>query len=92
MNIIFIGKTNNLGGFDIYHEFSWNAIEDFGEIIKHSPVRISDTEAESIEKMDGLSIRSKILFSAVAGAAIQYLIDNDIPFTGDWEISVEKEV
>ena len=90
-NIIFIGKTNSLGGFNIYHEIGWAVDEDFNELIKYRPISISETTAEKIETLDGLSLRSKILLSAVAGAAIQYLLDNEIPFVGDWEIKVEKE-
>ena len=91
--IIFIGKTNfRSGKFDIFHELPWVTYEDFSEIIKSPPLAICDSEAESIERLEGLSIRSKILLSAVAGAAIQFLIDNDIPFVGDWEIKVEREV
>lgn len=92
MIIIFIGKTNYLGGFDIYHEIKWGADEDFEELIKFKPIHINETTADKIEGLEGLSLRSKILLSAVAGAAIQYLMDNDIPFTGEWEIKVEKEV
>lgn len=90
-NIIFIGQTNYLGGFDIYHEIEWAVEEDFNELINYRPVSINDTTAEKIEALEGLSIRSKILLSAMAGAAIQYLLDNDIPFTGEWEIKAYKE-
>lgn len=90
--IIFIGKSNRLGGFDIFHEIPWTATEDFNELIKFPTITINDTTAEKIDGLDGLSLKSKILLSAVAGAAIQYLLDNDIPFTGDWEIKVEQEV
>lgn len=90
-NIIFIGQTNYLGGFDIYHEIGWDAEEDFSELINYRPISINDTTAEKIEALEGLSLRSKILLSAVAGAAIQYLLDNDIPFTGEWEIKAYKE-
>ena len=91
-NIVFIGKTNRFGGFDIFYDIPWAADENFDELVKFRPISINDTTAEKIEGLDGLSIRSKILFSAVAGAAIQYLLDEEIPFVGDWEIKVEKEV
>jgi hypothetical protein len=91
-NIILIGSTNPLGGFNIFHEIPWAADEDFSELISMKPISINDSDAEKIEGLEGLSIRSKILLSAVAGAAIQYLLDNDIPFVGEWEIKVEKEV
>jgi hypothetical protein len=91
-NIIFIGKTNSLSGFNIYYEIGWAVDEDFDELIKYRPISINETTAEKIEALEGLSLRSKILLSAVAGAAIQYLLDSDIPFVDDWEIKVEKEV
>ena len=69
-----------------------NSEDDFEELIKFQSITINDTDAEKIENLSNLSIRSKILLSAVAGAALQYLLDNDVPFTGDWEIKVEKEV
>lgn len=90
-NIIFIGRTRFDGGFDIYYEIGWAADEDFDELIKYRPISINETTAEKIDALEGLSIRSRILLSAVAGAAIQYLLDNDIAFTGEWEIKVEKE-
>jgi hypothetical protein len=92
MAIILIGSTNALGGFNIFHEIKWAADEDFTELVKLDPISINDSDAEKIEALEGLSLRSKILLSAVAGAAIQYLLDNDIPFVGEWEIKVEKEV
>ena len=49
MIIIFIGKTNYLGGFDIYHEIKWGADEDFEELIKFKAIPISETTAEKIE-------------------------------------------
>lgn len=92
-NIIFIGKTNSLGGFMIFYEIPWVDVEDdFEELIKFQPIEINNTSAEKIENLSNLSVRAKILLSAVAGAALQYLLDNDVPFTGDWEIKVEKEV
>lgn len=92
-NIIFIGKTGSLGQFMIFYEIPWvDACDDFEELIKFRPIEINNTSAEKIENLSNLSVRAKILLSAVAGAAIQYLLDNDVPFTGDWEIKVEKEV
>ena len=89
---VFIGKTNTFGGFDIFYDIPWAITEDFDELIDFGPIAINETTAEKIEGLEGLSLRSKILFSAVAGAAIQYLLDNDVPFDGYWEIMVEKEV
>lgn len=77
----------------IFYEIPWVDVEDdFEELDKFQSITINDTAAEKIENLSNLSIRSKILLSAVAGAALQYLLDNDVPFTGDWEIKVEKEV
>lgn len=90
--IVFIGKTMSNGGFEIFHEITWAVDEDFNELIKYGPISINQTTAEKIEGLEGLSLRSKILLSAVAGAAIQYLMDKAIPFTGEWEIAVEEEV
>lgn len=89
---VFIGKTNRLGGFDIFYDIPWTADENFDDLIDFGPIAINGTTAENIEGLEGLSLRSKILLSAVAGAAIQYLLDNDVPFDGYWEIKVEKEV
>lgn len=90
--IIFIGQTNPFHHrFDIYYEIEWAVDEDFTELIKQDPLRIADSDAEHIERIEGLSLRSKILLSAAAGAAIQYLIDNNIPFVGPWEIKIEQE-
>lgn len=77
----------------IFYEIPWVDVEDdFEELIKFQPIEINNTSAEKIENLSNLSVRAKILLSAVAGAAIQYLLDNNVPFTGDWEIKVEKEV
>ena len=77
----------------IFYEIPWVDVEDkFEELIKFQPIEINNTSAEKIEELSNLSVRAKILLSAVAGAAIQYLLDNDVPFTGDWMIKVEKEV
>lgn len=90
-NIIFIGRRVSHIRFNIYYEIEWAADEDFDELIKFGQIPINDTTAEKIESLEGLSIRSKILLSAMAGAAIQYLLDNDIPFEGDWEIKAYKK-
>ena len=77
----------------IFYEIPWVDFEDdFEELIKFQPIEINNTSAEKIENLSNLSVRAKILLSAVAGAALQYLLDNDVPFTGDWMIKVEKEV
>ena len=62
-------------GFRSYGHIEWEASEDFTELINHKPVRLIDTKAVDIEKMTGLSITSKILLSAVAGAIWQHILD-----------------
>ncbi len=90
-NIIFIGRRVSHIRFNIYYEIEWTADEDFDELIKFGQIPIYYTTAEKIESLEGLSLRSKILLSAMAGAAIQYLLDNNIPFEEDWEIKAYKK-
>ncbi len=95
MTYIFIGHSQE-DHFEIVAELEWDAKEDFGELIKFGPIKMSDTTADAIEKIEGLSIRSKILLSAAAGAAWQYLKDIDSEITlgespEDLEIAIEKD-
>jgi hypothetical protein len=62
-------------GFRSYGHIEWAVEEDFTELINHKPVRLIDTKAVDIVKMTGLSITSKILLSAVAGAIWQHILD-----------------
>lgn len=62
-------------GLRSYGHIEWEASEDFTELINHKPVRLINTKAVDIEKMPGLSITSKILLSAVAGAVWQHILD-----------------
>lgn len=55
-------------------EIVWNASEAFDEL-RGTTFGLGEMEAVEIEKMDGLSLRAKILLSAVAGAIIQHLLD-----------------
>lgn len=90
MTYMFIGQTNYLGGFDIRHEIPWSLEEDFDGLIKHDPFKLSETSADDIEKMSELSMHDKILLSAAAGAAIQYLIDFDeCEAFGDLELAFD---
>ena len=92
MTYMFIGHTNYLGGFDIRHEIPWDLEEDFEALIKHKPFKLSETSADDIEKMSDLSMHDKILLSAAAGAAIQYLIDSDeCEAFGDLELAFERD-
>ena len=54
--------------------FDWAMKEDFTEI-RDKEWQLVKTTAEDIMANERLSTKSKILLSAVAGAAIQYLID-----------------
>lgn len=56
-------------------EIIWADKEDFSEIKAYGPVYLEKTKAVDINKMEGLSVTSKILLSAVAGAALQHIID-----------------
>ena len=56
-------------------EFLWEVDEDFSEI-ENIWLKLRKTSAEAIDGLSSLSVRSKILLSAVAGAVFQYLIDN----------------
>ena len=91
MTHLFIGKTNSLGGFDIFYELPWILDEDFDNLIKLSPFKLSETAVVNILAMSNLSETEKILLSAAAGAAIQHLIDCA---DGDFEtreIAFEKD-
>ena len=55
--------------------FAWSATEDFSELFDRE-YKLVEMEAKDIEQMSDLSIRSKILLSAVAGATWQYLLDH----------------
>lgn len=77
MTYLFIGQTNHLGGFDVLHELSWVIVEDFDNLIKYRPFKLSETSATDIARMSDLTPRDQLLLSAAAGAAIQFLIDHD---------------
>lgn len=53
----------------------WEMNEDFSELINLGKVSFSKTTAIEIMKIDNISVTSKILLSAVAGAVIQHIID-----------------
>lgn len=65
----------------------WEANEDFSELIGMT-IELGATKAVDIEKMDGISIRSKILLSAVAGALIQFLLDHHLSTVSIFETGV----
>lgn len=58
-----------------YH-INWALSEYFGEL-KGKKFMLNSVSADQIVKINDLSDTAKILLSAVAGAVIQYLIDNN---------------
>ena len=58
------------------YQIEWALSEHFGEL-KGKKFMLNKMAAEQIEKINDLSNTAKILLSAVAGAVIQYLIDNN---------------
>ena len=61
---------------DKKYEIEWALSEYFDEL-KEMKFMCNEVAADQIVKIDNLSETAKILLSAVAGAAIQYLIDNN---------------
>lgn len=53
----------------------WEMNEDFSELINLGAISFSKTTATEIMKIDNISVTSKILLSAVAGAITQHIID-----------------
>lgn len=66
------------------YQIEWAISEHFHEL-KGKEYKLNQMAADQIETINNLSITAKLLLSAVAGAVIQYLIDNncsiDIIFT-----------
>ena len=58
------------------YQIEWALSEHFGEL-KGKKFMINKMSAEQITIINAISETAKILLSAVAGAAIQYLIDNN---------------
>lgn len=57
------------------YQIEWAISEHFDEL-KGKKYMLNNVAADQIAKISDLSEIAKILLSAVAGAAIQYLIDN----------------
>lgn len=65
------------------YQIEWAVQENFSEIMNEK-FYIFDMKAETImEKYHDISEYSRILLSAVAGAVIQYLIDNNVSLSAD---------
>ena len=58
------------------YQIEWALSEYFGEL-KGKKFMLNKMAAEQIEMINNLSNTAKILLSAVAGAVIQHLIDNN---------------
>jgi len=58
------------------YQIKWALSEHFGEL-KGKKFMLNKMAAEQIVMINNLSDTAKILLSAVAGAVIQYLIDNN---------------
>ena len=65
-------------------EIQWALSEHFSEL-KGKKFMCSEVAADQIAKISNLSEVAKILLSAVAGAVIQHLIDNNYPIDSIFE-------
>ena len=59
-------------------QITWAASEYFGELAGQT-YPLGQMEATQIAPLPNLSLTAKLLLSAVAGAIIQHLLDQDIP-------------
>ena len=66
------------------YQIEWAISEHFGEL-KGKKFMINKMAAEQIEMINNLSDTAKILLSAVAGAVIQHLIDNNCQINNIFE-------
>ncbi len=57
-------------------QIEWALSEHFNEL-KGKKYELNQMAADQIETIENLSITAKILLSAVAGAVIQHLLDNN---------------
>lgn len=66
------------------YQIEWGLSEYFGEL-KGKKFKLNKMAAEQIEMINNLSDTAKILLSAVAGAVIQHLIDNNCQINNIFE-------
>lgn len=71
-------QTISLVAEPITGEIVWAASEYFGELAGQT-YNLGEMEAVKIGQMPALSPVAKLLLSAVAGAIIQHLLDQNIP-------------
>ena len=60
------------------YQIEW-AISEYFDELKGMKLMLNNVAADQIVMMDNLSETAKILLSAVAGAVIQHLIDENCP-------------
>ncbi len=63
---------------DKHYQIEWALSEHFDEL-KGMKFMLNEVSADQIILLNNLSEMAKILLSAVAGAVIQHLIDNNCP-------------
>jgi len=78
LQIIEINKENKK------YQIEWALSEYFGEL-KGKKFMLNEMAADQIEIINNLSYTAKILLSAVAGAVIQHLIDNNCEINNIFE-------
>lgn len=66
------------------YQIEWNLSEHFDEL-KGKKYMLNEMAADQIVLINNLSETAKILLSAVAGAAIQYLLDNNCQVSSIFE-------
>ena len=66
------------------YQIEWALSEHFGEL-KGKKFMLNKMAADQIVTINDLSEIAKILLSAVAGAVIQYLMDNNCPIDSIFE-------
>ena len=78
-------KINIINCGIVIDSINWVLDEDFSELTKMGCIPLNKTSAVEIMKMGKISTKSKILLSAVAGAAIQHVIDCHSDMMGDFD-------
>ena len=69
---------------DEKYQIEW-ALSEYFEELKGMKFALNNVAADQIVTLDNLSETAKILLSAVAGAAIQHLIDKGCPINSVFE-------
>ena len=69
---------------DTEYQIEW-AISEYFDELKGKEFKLNEMAADQIISINDLSETAKILLSAVAGAVIQYLIDNNVDINSIFE-------